>query len=141
MKMKYVSVINNYRDENYFYLIPELYFPKTDDLSSFTVQLYAQFVNSVPEDQEPGNYDCTSPEDGTYKYDTVALAAQIRPEDNICHQSWFLRQYIGQNELSLQPGEWKNCNKDDLEFINQTADDMLFGWDSTESFSNIVQKE
>ena len=56
MKMKYVSVINDYREKNYFYLIPELNMPKLTD--NFIVQIYTQVVVKTPLNQTPGLYTC-----------------------------------------------------------------------------------
>ena len=40
MRMKYVTIINAFRDVRYFYFIPELTMPQIDDLGNFTVQIY-----------------------------------------------------------------------------------------------------
>ena len=88
MKMKYVSVINDYREKSYFYLIPELNMPKLTD--NFIVQIYTQVVVDTPLNQKPGLYTCTDQTDLTTKYETVTLTAIVKPEYDICKQSWFL---------------------------------------------------
>ena len=139
MKMKYVSVINDYREKNYFYLIPELNMPKIAD--NFIVQIYTQVIVKTPLNQKPGLYTCLDGQDAATEYETVALTAIVKPEYNICKQSWFLQQYKGTNEIYEQPGNWKNANKADLDETLYATSNMLFGWDATESHSTLVESK
>jgi len=40
-----------------------------------------------------------------------------------------------------EPGNWKDANKEQIIIENVSTDDMLFGWDATESHSTIKTEE
>ena len=58
MRMRYASLYHTWRNERYFYFIPELEMKKIPDVDRFTVQLYTQLVLNNEDGKNPLNNKC-----------------------------------------------------------------------------------
>ena len=129
--MKYASLFHKWRKERYFYFMPELKMKKIDDLDTFNVQLYTQLYIPDPESQNiyPTQHRCTD----QWTYETVALTALVNPQIDLSEQTFYLQQFYGKQDLYNIPEPWNEANHGQIFKEYQTTNDMLWGWDATES--------
>lgn len=95
------------------------------------------YTEMITSDDDPISHATTTPD-----FETVALTTPFYGESDMVKQLWSLNQYSYEQDSSqpdkiyAETSPWNTMLKDYK--ISLAADEMLWGWDATESHSSFT---